>query len=230
MAKPGRRSAGKGTTSGTATRERLVDAAFGTLGEHGYVGTSARAIATRAGCNSALIFYYFDSVDDLLVEALAWSSRMQLAEYERTLADVTELDELITAVRRRLQGDMASGHVKVLAELLGASSSDPHLRMAVFALVTPWLALTERTLGRVLAAHGLGGLVPVEQLSFLVVSLFLGMELLADATGDDETIDRLFASAHRLTGVLAALRPPGAPRPPGPPSPPRPPEGTEATG
>jgi AcrR family transcriptional regulator len=214
MAKPGRKSAGGGTTSGTATRERLVDAAFQTLREHGYVGTSARAIATRAGCNSALIFYYFGSVDDLLVEALAWSSRTQLAEYEETLADVTELADLVAAVRQRLRGDMASGHVRVLVELLGASSSDAHLRTAVFALVMPWLALTERTLGRVLSAHGLGGLVPVEQISFLVVSLFLGMELLADATGNDETIDRLFASAHRLTGVLDALGPPAPPGPP----------------
>lgn len=210
MAKSGRRSAVGGSEPGTAKRERLVDAAFDTLREQGYARTSARAIASRAGCNSALIFYYFDSVDDLLVEVLAKSSRTQLDRYEQTVADGTDIDELVTSVQRRLRDDMASGHVKVLAELIGASSSDEHLRTAVFAQVRPWMAFVERTLGRVLPASGLGGLVSPTQLSFLVVSLFLGMELLADVAGDDETIDGLFESAHRLTGLLGALRPTGA--------------------
>jgi hypothetical protein len=44
-----------------------------------------------------------------------------------------------------------------------------------------------------------------------MVSLFLGMELLTDIAGDAETIDRLFESAHLVTGVLASLALPGTP-------------------
>ena len=43
---------------------------------------------------------------------------------------------------------MASGHVKVLAELVGASAGDRRLADAVGAMVDPWLALTERTMER----------------------------------------------------------------------------------
>lgn len=210
MAKSGPRSTVAGDERPSTRRDALVDAAFETLREEGYARTSARAIAARAGCNSALIFYYFDSVGDLLVEALARSSRTQLGKYEEALAEVTGIEGLVASVRSRLRDDMASGHVKVLAELIGASSSDEHLRAAIFAQVTPWMALTEKSLDRILPASGLGQLVPPKQLAFVVVSLVLGMELLADVAGNEETIDQLFESAHTLASLLSAFGTAGA--------------------
>ncbi|MBA2496482.1 MAG: TetR/AcrR family transcriptional regulator [Acidimicrobiia bacterium] len=206
MAKSGRRSAAGSAETG-ARREALVEAAFQTLRDDGFARASARAIAGRAGCNSALVFYYFDSVNELLVEALARSSREQLQRYEEALADVTGIDELVTSVRRRLQDDMASGHVRVLVELMGAVSSDERLRSAVLAQVKPWMALTERTIERILSPSGLGGLVPSNQAAFVVVALFLGVELLADVAGADETIDGLFDSAQQLMRLLGAMLP-----------------------
>jgi AcrR family transcriptional regulator len=187
-----------------------VDAAFRVVREEGFAHASARAIADRAGVNSALVFYYFDSVNALLVEALTRSSQAQLAKYEAAVADVVRPADLVIAVRDRLADDMASGHVKVLAELLGASSSDEQLRAAVFEQVEPWMELTGRTLERVLAASGLDRLVPIEQMSFVVVSLFLGMELLVAVADDEEIVRRLFDSAHGLIGLLDAVTSPGA--------------------
>ena len=66
---------------------------------------------------------------------------------------------------------------RLLAELIGAGSSDEHLREAVLDQVKPWMEFTERTLDRVLGSTGLGGLVPGRQVSFVIVSLFLGMDL-----------------------------------------------------
>ncbi len=206
MAKSGRRSAAGSAETG-ARREALVEAAFQTLRDDGFARASARAIAGRAGCNSALVFYYFDSVNELLVEALARSSREQLERYEEALANVTSIDELVTSVRRRLQDDMASGHVRVLAELIGAVSSDDRLRSAVLAQVEPWMALTARTIERILSPSGLGGLVPSGQAAFVVVALFLGVELLADVAGADETIAGLFDSAQDLARLLGAMLP-----------------------
>lgn len=210
MAKSGRKPAGTTAMPATAKRQALVDAAFQTLREEGFARASARAIAGRVGCNSALVFYYFGSVNNLLVEALATSSRAQLDKYEEALADVTQLDVLITVVQQRFRDDQASGHVKVLAELVGAGSADDELRRAVLAHVAPWKELTEQTLERVLAANGLGGLVPVDQMAFVVVSLFLGMELLADLPDDAALVDACFGSAQRLAALLGAALPAGA--------------------
>jgi AcrR family transcriptional regulator len=210
MAKPGRRSGAQGSDISKAKREQLIAAAFETLRDEGFAHASARAIASRGGFNAALIFYYFDDLNDLLLHALARSSQTQLDKYEAALAEVTTLPDLVAAVQERLQDDRDSGHVKVLAELVGASSSDEHLRAAVVDQVKPWMEFTERTLDRILGATGLAGLVPSGQVSFVVVSLFLGMELLGGVAGDDKVIDGLFGSAHHLSTLLGSLLPAGA--------------------
>ena len=57
------------TNSGSeATRERLLAAGEALFAERGFVGTSVRELAARAGCNLSLIHYYFGSKDGLLTE------------------------------------------------------------------------------------------------------------------------------------------------------------------
>jgi AcrR family transcriptional regulator len=214
MAKPGRRSATKGTESSKASRDRLVEAAFQTLHEEGFARASARAIASRADVNPALIFYYFDSVNDLLVEALGRSSRTQLAKYHEATSGLGSPADLVAALRERLVDDIATGHVKVMVDMIGAISSDEALRVAVFEHVNPWMELTGQTLDRVLKDSGLGGLtglVPVEEMSFLVVALFLGLELLVEAAGNGEIVGRVLDSAERVTAVIGNLLPTAKP-------------------
>ena len=213
MAKSGRRPSRDASETGSSKRQALIDAAFQVVREQGYARASARAIAERAACNSALVFYYFDSVDDLLVEALAASGRAQLAKYEAALAGIDGLGELVEAVQVRVADDLASGHVKVLTELIGACSADDRLREKVFAQVTPWLALTETTFGRLLTNQGLGGLVSAHQAAVVVVAMFLGVELLADVSGDDGLVDGLFESARAVARLLGVFSGPGAAKP-----------------
>ncbi|MEL7976529.1 TetR family transcriptional regulator [Isoptericola sp. F-RaC21] len=54
-----------------ATRARLLDAARRRFAEHGYAGTSVRAVAGDAGVDAALVFRYFGSKDGLFVAATA---------------------------------------------------------------------------------------------------------------------------------------------------------------
>lgn len=50
------------------TRSALLDAAEALLLEEGYAAVTSRRVGERAGTNSALIHYYFDSMDGLFVE------------------------------------------------------------------------------------------------------------------------------------------------------------------
>jgi len=54
-----------------ATRARLLGAARHRFAEHGYAGTSVRAVAADAGVDAALVFRYFGSKDGLFVAATA---------------------------------------------------------------------------------------------------------------------------------------------------------------
>src|SRR5271156_5677247 len=98
VAKSGRRARGL-ATEGTRDdmRSRIVAAAFDTLRDRGYADTSARAIAEVGGFNSAHVFYYFGSVNELLIAAFERSSLDQLSAYREAVEGVTSLADLFSA-------------------------------------------------------------------------------------------------------------------------------------
>lgn len=54
----------------TTTPEQILDAARALFAERGYQGATMRAVAERAGVNSALVHHYFTSKERLFVAAL----------------------------------------------------------------------------------------------------------------------------------------------------------------
>src|ERR1700748_2977437 len=87
------------------TPERILDTAERLFAEHGYSGTSLRAIITEADVNQAAVHYYFRSKEALLDAVLlrrtepANAERMQMLERcEREAGDgPPELEEVIKA-------------------------------------------------------------------------------------------------------------------------------------
>ncbi|GAA3140624.1 AcrR family transcriptional regulator [Kribbella aluminosa] len=62
---PGRRP------GGPDTRGEILDAARESFADKGFAATSMRAVARRAGVDAALVHHYFDSKDELFIEAMA---------------------------------------------------------------------------------------------------------------------------------------------------------------
>src|SRR3954454_22221559 len=52
------------------TRQRILDAALGAFAANGLAGARTEAIASAAGVNKALLYYYFDSKEKLYTAAL----------------------------------------------------------------------------------------------------------------------------------------------------------------
>ena len=67
QAAPRRRGRPRG---GTDSRERIIAAAVDEFGEQGYEASTIRAIASRAGVDSALVHHYFGTKADLFAEAV----------------------------------------------------------------------------------------------------------------------------------------------------------------
>jgi AcrR family transcriptional regulator len=67
-------------------REQILDTAAALFAEHGYAGTSTRAIAERVGIRQASLYYHFSGKDDLLLELLETSVRPSLAFVDRLTA------------------------------------------------------------------------------------------------------------------------------------------------
>ena len=184
-----------------ATRERLVDAAIETLRTTGAKGASARAIAKTGGVNQALVFYYFGSVNGLLLAALEETSRRRMDRYSAATAAVETLPELIEVAAEVYREDLDSGHIKVLAEVIAASSGDDDLGAAVVNCMQPWVDFTRDAVTRVLRGSPFESLVPADDIAFAIVALYLGVEMLTNLDGDRARAESLFAAV----GTFALL-------------------------
>jgi AcrR family transcriptional regulator len=74
-----------------ATRLDLMDAAEAVMREEGYAAVTSRRVAERAGLNQQTVYYYFQTMDDLL-----------LAAYRRRTQRVQEMIEQAMASERPL--------------------------------------------------------------------------------------------------------------------------------
>jgi AcrR family transcriptional regulator len=210
------------------TRAALIAAAITTLRESGFAAASARRIATEAGCNQALIFYHFGSVPDLLVAALEEVSARRMAAYRELLDRTGSLGDLIDAARTVFEGDLDSGNVTVLVEMISGSHSVPGLGERVSACLAPWRSFAETAVRDVLASSPLRSLLPPGEIAHGVVAGLLGLEMLASLDGDRGSALAMFALARAVAEVLDRIRPLAALLNLSPPAPPAPPARPEA--
>ncbi|WP_416566213.1 TetR/AcrR family transcriptional regulator [Nocardia testacea] len=77
-----------------STRSALLDSAEQVMLEEGYAAVSSRRLAARAGVNSALVHYYFGSMDNLFVALFRRGSERS---YQRLLA-AAESDQPLWAL------------------------------------------------------------------------------------------------------------------------------------
>lgn len=190
---------------GRATRRRIVDAALRTLKRDGYAGASARAIARTGRFNPALIFYHFGSVHDLLLAAVDETSRVRMNRYEKLLADVTTLPDLMRSAAALYREDLKSGHITVVAEMIAGASSVPELGPEIVERIQPWIALTEEVIERVLRGTILEPLARPADLAFAVVALYLGLELLTHLEGDPARAEPIFALAAQVAALVSGV-------------------------
>ena len=187
------------------SRSRVVAAAFDVLRTKGYAGATTRAIAAVGGFQPGLIFYYFGSLDELLVAALAESSEARLRRYRDVVAGTGSLVELVAVLGEIYRDDVESGHIRVVSELVGASVSRPELAGPVVALMEPWVELAERAIDQALAASPVRALVTPRELALAAVTFYLGANLLTQLLPDAGEVRALLEDSGRLAPALAFL-------------------------
>jgi AcrR family transcriptional regulator len=209
MAKPGQPSRPRSDHSGpeTGTRQALVDAAIETLHEEGFAGASARAIARRAGCNQALVFYYFGSVVDLLLAALDAVSQARFVRYSAAVEVVTNPADLLAVAVDVFREDLDAGYATVLVEMIAGASSTPGLGAEVARRIAPWADFAESAVSSALADSPLRAMVPTGEVAHAIVALYLGLEMLANLDGDRGRATALFGHLALLVSAFEALSP-----------------------
>ncbi|MFL5953459.1 MAG: TetR/AcrR family transcriptional regulator [Gaiellaceae bacterium] len=182
------------------TAQGIVDAALETLREEGFAGASSRAIARRGAFNQALVFYYFGSLEGLLLAALEQASEERLTRYRAAVADVDSLDALIPVMADLWEQDKASGHVRVISQIIAGAVNRPELAERVVVLMRPWVDLAEETVKRVLPA-----IAPPRETADAIVTFYLGVNLLTNLDPSTARADAFFAKARELAPLVAPL-------------------------
>jgi AcrR family transcriptional regulator len=208
VAKPGVSSQvrSEGDPRSTATKQALVEAAIETLKSQGFSGASARAIAGRAGCNQALVFYHFGSVVNLLLAALDAVSSQRLARYDERIEAVGSPSQLIEAASSIFAEDLDAGYVTVLVEMIAGATSTPGLGAEVAARIEPWVDFARQVIEAGIGGSGLASMIPPGELAYGVVALYLGLELLTHLDGDRVPALAMFERATQLVKLVGAQR------------------------
>jgi AcrR family transcriptional regulator len=194
---------------GGDVRGELIDAALEILRTKGFKGASARAIAKAAGLNSALIFYYFGSVNGLLLAALDRSSETRMQRYRDAAARANTIEELAGVAAMIYREDVEGGHITVFSELVGASLSHPELAPEIVARAEPWLNFVEEVMGRAFKDSPFEGLLPTRDVAYALIALYMGVNLLTHLDEDRRRIDSLFVVAKKMATMLSPMLPGG---------------------
>jgi AcrR family transcriptional regulator len=188
-----------------STKERIIDAAFSTLKEEGFAGTSARAIARRGGFNQALIFYHFGTLNDLLLATLDKTSADRMSRYRDSIGKAKSVDDKIQTATRLYREDLVSGHITVISEMVAGSLARPDLGPEVVARMEPWIAFTEGVISELLTGSIFESAVNPRTLAFAVVALYLGVDLLSHLDQDKSRAEALFQMAGTMGPFLAPI-------------------------
>ncbi|WP_280236354.1 TetR/AcrR family transcriptional regulator [Nocardia cyriacigeorgica] len=172
-----------------AKRAELLSAVVRYIAEHGLADLSLRPLAAELGTSSRMLIYYFDTKENLLVQALA-TQRPDIAEVFADITDAAALrDRLWNFWSANASGTSATS-VKVMLQVLGAACAPhgPYARYANDAIATFVAAL----------ADGLRTVDTIDDPDAVATLLISGLRgILQDRfiTGD---IDRTDRAARRL--------------------------------
>ncbi|MFC6420409.1 TetR/AcrR family transcriptional regulator [Ornithinimicrobium tianjinense] len=192
-----------GNRAGAATRDALVTAARETLVEDGFARTSARSVASRAGCSQASLFYHFDGVAELLLAVLDEVSDRRMAAYREPLLAARTPGQLARLGRRIAAEDVRSGDLRVLVELVAGASARPDLTAGVAERIGRWEELVAQVAERFIP-RPLRSTVRPAVVAHAVVAGFLGLELLRDLRGDGAGTEDVLTDLEKVGRLAGA--------------------------
>jgi len=197
------------TSSGRSqTREKVLEAAVSTLAAQGFSRTTARAVAAAGGFAPGVIYYHFESLDDLFVAAARYTSAKRLARYREQTAGVSSAVGLIDRLRELCEEDQSSGHVAAVQELVAAAASSPGLAEQVREQGEQWQAMAEELIRGQIRGQAFEAFVPVRELAAAAVGAYLGLEMLSRLHASRVTPEVFFDAARPGAAMIDAFRRP----------------------
>jgi AcrR family transcriptional regulator len=135
------------------TRNRILDVAEDQFARSGFDGATTRGVASSAGCNVALISYYFGGKQGLYEELLARHFSRVRAEFERFMSDPKYTDDFLEKSWSEFGGNGARAKrmryfAALMNELYLALVSNPEMTRIVWRELISGGKVAARVLSR----------------------------------------------------------------------------------
>jgi AcrR family transcriptional regulator len=189
----------------SATWSLLLDGAENILKEEGYASLTSRRIAERVGIKQQLTYYYFRTMDELMVEAFRRLSKRELARLENALSSDLPLHELWRVCSNTSDARLISEFMALAHRSEGVKNEVVEFIERSRRMQTRALAKSIDKLGK---KSGIAALPPVA-ITFLTTSIALALtrESALGITSAHRQIDAL------VKQWLSALEPTDSRRP-----------------
>lgn len=155
----------------SASRDVIFDAVERVLQKEGYIALTARRVAEEAGFNHQTVYYYFQTMEELVLGAFRRRSENSLKRLEAALASEQPLHAIW-----RLYSDPSNGRLNV--EFNALAMRNEALRLEIAQYLERSRSMQEAALAPLLKARGLPDAIApmVPAMLILFVANFLDRE------------------------------------------------------
>ncbi len=154
--------------AGSANWLAMLDGAEDILREEGYAALTSRAVAERIGVKQRLVYYYFATMDDLIVETFRRLSARELDRMRQMLAAPQPLRALWDVLLRTTDA-------RLVSEFMALANHNEGLRAEVIAFIELSRAIQVDALTTAIAATGRATSISADGLVLLATSAALTM-------------------------------------------------------
>jgi AcrR family transcriptional regulator len=198
---------------GASTRTLILEAARRRLCEAGYAKLNVRDIARDAGVNHALIGYHFHGKQQLVLAVLDEANKQLLERQTHMYEQPATAGEKWQQACDFYEEDLASGFVRLLMELMGASFNDAELRREFVPRLLAWHKLVEVAVEEFLQTTGLDLPVSAQAITAWIGWFWMGMEAsemlgIPEKQGHQREALEAVATLLRLAEGAARRKPP----------------------
>jgi len=185
--------------SATNTKDKIIDATLKVIVDQGLVGISARNIAKVGDFNQALIFYHFDSINNLLLTSVQRASKARFDRYRTELESVSSLVEF-AKLSNKVRAKKGEPDSAALAILAAGWSTNSELPEKLKEALKPWDDAVKNIVERIIEGTSISAIMPSDQIAQMISALFLGLEMNSRLDKTDEKFVEIFESLETLAG------------------------------
>ncbi len=154
--------------AGSANWHAMLDGAEYVLREEGYAALTSRRIAERIGVKQRLVYYYFQTMDDLIVETFDRLSVRELERLRKASSSKRPLREIWDVC-------IHTSDARLIAEFMALANRIKKLRVAVIRFIEESRAIQVSALSAALKKTPADSGIPAAGLAMLASSVALSL-------------------------------------------------------